>query len=73
MENWQEILDTLQYVEPFITAHEVSEQYSISPQKASGLLRQMEGKNLITSKRVKAGRGEVKCYFIKKEKSDIVC
>lgn len=56
-------------VEPFVTAHEIHELCDITPQKASAVLRKMESEELISAKRVKAGRSELKCYFMKKERN----
>lgn len=55
--------------EPFITAHEASELFDITPQKASALLRKMENdpNEPIAAKRIKAGRGEVKCYYLQRK------
>ena len=58
------IKESLVLTEPFLTAHEVGELYSITPQKASGILRKMENSGEIQSKRIKDGRNEVKCYFL---------
>ena len=58
--------------EPFMTAHECSEQLDITVQKASAVLRAMEAEGAIFSKRIKAGRNEVKCYFIKKKEDNYV-
>ena len=58
------IKESLVLTEPFLTAHEVGELYNITPQKASGILRKMENSGEIQSKRIKAGRNEVKCYFL---------
>lgn len=61
------IAEFLGLFEPFTTAREISEKCKITPQKASGILRKMENRGIIKSKKVKAGMSEVKCYFMEED------
>lgn len=63
VDKYKIILDYMQ-TEPFVTAREIAEYLEITSQSASGLLRGMENRNLVLSKAVKAGRNELKCYFL---------